>query len=419
MNYKKIKKNNYNLHLINNKRFKTINVDLCFTQKFKKENTAYMNLLVKLLAYTTKKYNTKNKLSIKCEDLYSTSITTRYAVIGNAQVLIVSLDFINPCYTEESMYEDSFSLLKEVIFNPNTLDNHFNEETFELNKRNIMREVRISKEKPNVIAYENYAKEMYNGSSKYSILGNVKDYENITSKEIYDFYKNIINNSKIDILVMGETNENKIIELTDKLLKNIDPKYNNIESLYIKEKIKENTLYKKDSLKFNQSILLMGYKFNDITDYEIKHVMPLLNVILGSMNNSILFTKVREENSYCYSVSSSISRYNTSITVSAGINKKNYDKVVNKVKECINILTNEKEIDKLLTTAVKTINTYLNDYYDNVYSVIEHYYISEFDTVCDVEEVREIVKKITSKDIASLATKMKLDTVYLMEGILE
>lgn len=420
MNYKKIKENNFTVHLINYERFKTINIDVYFTSLFNQKDIPFTNLLVKMLAFSTKKYNTKNKIAVQSENLYSATITSKHMVIGNIQTTLINLEFINPSFTEESMYKESFDFLKEVIFNPNVNEEEFEKESFELNKENIIREIKAVKEKPNLIAFENFSKEMYKGSSgSYSLFGKSEDYENITSKDLYKFYKKLINNSKIDVVIMGDIDEDKVLDLTKRMLKNVETNYEEIKDIYVKPKIKEKTLVSKNKFNFNQSILIMGYKFSSLSDYELKYVLSIFNIILGTMNNSVLFTKVREESSYCYSVSSYVSKYNPSLVITSGINRKNYDNVVKKIKECINLMKDEKFITSLFKTAIKTANIYLNDYYDNIYSIMEHYYINEFDTEEEVEKRREEYNKMTPKDICTLAKKIKLDTIYFMEGIYE
>ncbi|MEG2727206.1 MAG: hypothetical protein RR940_03095, partial [Bacilli bacterium] len=61
MEYKKISINNTDINLVNTKRFKTIGITLFLYKDFNKDDIEYLNLLSKILIYSTKKYNTKNK----------------------------------------------------------------------------------------------------------------------------------------------------------------------------------------------------------------------------------------------------------------------------------------------------------------------------------------------------------------------
>ena len=80
MEYKKIQKENYTLHLINTNRFKLMNVVVFFTKKFEKKDILYGNLLTKNLVYTSKKYNTKSKIAVVGEELYGARVSSSFNI---------------------------------------------------------------------------------------------------------------------------------------------------------------------------------------------------------------------------------------------------------------------------------------------------------------------------------------------------
>ena len=96
MEYKKIENQNYTLHLMNTNRFKMMNVVLFFTKKFEKTDILYGNLLTKNMVYSSKKYNTKNKIAIIGEELYGARISSSFNIIGNTTEFIFTLEFLNP-----------------------------------------------------------------------------------------------------------------------------------------------------------------------------------------------------------------------------------------------------------------------------------------------------------------------------------
>ena len=71
MNYQKIKCQEYNIHIINNKKFHTTECRVYFTENSSRKLVTYRNALVSVLTYATKNYDTKEKLIKKCQDLYS------------------------------------------------------------------------------------------------------------------------------------------------------------------------------------------------------------------------------------------------------------------------------------------------------------------------------------------------------------
>ena len=160
----------------------------------------------------------------------------------------------------------------------------------------------------------------------------------------------------------------------------------------------------------------MGYRLNNLDFHEMNHVLRIYNTILGTMNDSILFNIVREGNSLCYTIGSYYSKYNPSLTIYAGINKKNYELTVKLIKECVEKMKDKKELERLFDSAKKTINTYLNNYYDDLSLQINERYQSEFETLEDIETLKENINKVTIDEVIKLNDKIKLSIVYLLKG---
>jgi len=65
--------------------------------------------------------------AIKLEELYSMKCSSIFGMRGNAEYINLSLEFLNPKYTEESMYESSLNFLREILFNPHVDNEKFDE----------------------------------------------------------------------------------------------------------------------------------------------------------------------------------------------------------------------------------------------------------------------------------------------------
>ena len=71
---------------------------------------------------------------------------------------------------------------------------------------------------------------------------------------------------------------------------------------------------------------------------------------------------------------------------------------------------------RLFESAKKTINTYLNNYYDDLPMQVNEAYAREFEIVEDVETARENINKVTIDEVIELNNKIKLSTIYLLKG---
>lgn len=416
MNYKKIKRDNYNLHLINTDRFKTITVSLKFTKKYNREESVYFKLLERVLPINgTENYKSVNDITKKLESLYNANIGYKFYVTSENMTFETNLRIINPKYTKEDTYKESFDLFKEILTKPTLKNNQF--KYFDLQKDNLINSILNVKDDLRSYSSLKFQEIFYKGTvyaeNNYK---NIKLFEDMESKKLYENYKKLFSEFKIDVFVIGEFDEEVLTKYMEELIKGFKSKDNYTKDLYTKVKCKESLV--KDKFKESQSSLLIGLNINGLTDEERDYKLILYNTILGSMNNSVLFVNVREKNSLCYSIGSTISKFTETMIIRSGISSDSFDDAVRLIKESLEEMKDEKKVDKLLKNAKKTLNIAYNDFYESSNKIIDYYFIREFTILPSIEERRERVMNLTSKDVTDIAKKVSIGLIYLMEGTL-
>lgn len=417
MEYKKIIKDNYTLHIINTDRFKTVDIVLMFTTKYNKDDIKYYSMLRKNLVSSCKKYNSRTKLKNKCEYYYSMSILSGYDVVGDLIRFNVVCSFVNPKYVDDFDYKDAIDLMFEVINNPNVKDNKFNSEYFNVSKREVITTINSKRDNASFYSSSRFNEIMFKGCSKgYDLLSSIDELNSVNESNLYCFYKKLFSSLyRLDLFYYGEVDESYVSYMESKIS---NYKCNNNSFDMIPVIKRDNKVIKKiDSLKFNQSKLYIGYDLSLLSDYEIRYTMRVFNTILGTMNDSLLFNIVREENSLCYTVNSYYSVYFKALTIYAGINKDNYDKSLDLIYKCIDKMGDINIVNSMLKSAKKTIDTFLNTYYDDSFSQIENKYLSEFDSVDDIETLREKLHNISGEEVVKLKDKLRLKTIYMLKGV--
>ena len=416
MNYKKIKRDNYNLHLINTDRFKTITVSLKFTKKYNREESVYFKLLERVLPINgTENYKSVNDITKKLESLYNANIGYKFYVTSENMTFETNLRIINPKYTKEDTYKESFDLFKEILTKPTLKNNQF--KYFDLQKDNLINSILNVKDDLRSYSSLKFQEIFYKGTvyaeNNYK---NIKLFEDMESKKLFENYKKLFSEFKIDVFVIGEFDEEVLTKYIEELMKGFKSKDNYTKDLYTKVKCKESLV--KDKFKESQSSLLIGLNINGLTDEERDYKLILYNTILGSMNNSVLFVNVREKNSLCYSIGSTISKFTETMIIRSGISSDSFDDAVRLIKESLEEMKDEKKVDKLLKNAKKTLNIAYNDFYESSNKIIDYYFIREFTILPSIEERREKVMNLTSKDVTDIAKKVSIGLIYLMEGTL-
>ncbi len=416
MNYRKMRKDNYTLHLINTDRFKKVDFSIKFTKNYVKEDIPYYKLLEKVLAFNgSKKYKTVQEISKKLEYLYNTSLGFSFYTTSKNMVFEVNMSIINPKYVKDFNISEALEVMNELLVNPLIKDEMFDEKVFDLEKDNLIKSIMNVKDNPEGYALlkfeELFFKNTVYSENNYKNIGMFKELNN---KVLYKKYRELFNSFKIDAFVIGEINEEEIIEGLNIVLKDFKESDNFNKDLYIN--INPKFIETKEEINTNQSNLIIGLTFNNLTEEEKDYKLVLFNTILGCMNNSVLFVNVRENHSLCYTIGSTINRFTSSIVISSGINKNNYSEALFLIKESLDSMTDKNTIKPLLTNAKKTLNISYNDFYDNAKKIINYYYINEFVSLPSIEERRNKILNMSEEDVIDIAKKSEVKTIFLLEG---
>lgn len=417
MQYKKVEVGSYNLHMIKTDRFKTVNVQIILSSEVVKEEITKRNFLADILTYSSKKYKTKRDISIASQDLYAANIYSTSYRLGNYYNTDINLYFLNEKYSEKNMTEKSLDFLSEIIFNPNVLDGKFDNDSFNIVKNNMRIQIESIKEDTRKYSMIKMLENMdKNSPYSYHGFGYIEDLEKITEANLYEYYKEFMTKSNIDIFVIGDINFNEIEKLIKEKFKfNIFKKKRKDPIIYHDTiRLRAKTVIEKDSI--NQSKLTIGCKLKGLTDFEKNYVLTLYNIILGGGSESLLFQNVREKNSLCYYISSTSNKVDNLLMISSGISKENFKKTLSLIKKEIKNMSAGKFSDEMLKQAKIRYNSVIDEIYDYPTQIISAYYASEVLDV-DFPEVRkQKIMEVTKEDIIAISKKIKMDTIYLLEG---
>ena len=153
-----------------------------------------------------------------------------------------------------------------------------------------------------------------------------------------------------------------------------------------------------------------------MTDFELRYVLNVYSYILGGGPDSKLFKTVREENSLCYYISSIGNPLNSILTINAGINKDDYKNAVSLIKKEVSNMKKGKFNNEDIIKAKITYVNSLKELEDNPQSLISLYAGIEYLNSDSFEDRFKKINKVTANDVVKLASKIHLDTIYLLEG---
>ena len=316
-------------HKIETNKFKTNLLAIFLSIPLTRENVTKNALLAAILRRGTNKMPTQEIISKNLEEMYGAGFDCGIEKNGDNQTIKFYLESINDEFLpqKEELLKRSFDILFDIAFNPLVENEKFKEEYVKGEKENLKQIIEGKIDNKGAYAMERCIEEMYKnkayGLYKY---GYIEDLENITSEELYNYYKEVIKTCKIDIFISGmlpkdvdkivKENEN-ISKLQERKIKlNEEEKDSNV-----KEKIVQ------ESMDVTQGKLVLG--LDVLSNQEnLSYITMCYNTILGGGANSKMFQNVREKASLAYTVGSNYLKRKQNIIIRAGIEIQNYEKAL-------------------------------------------------------------------------------------------
>jgi predicted Zn-dependent peptidase len=375
-----------------------------------------------MLCESTLKYPTKRLMNIATEELYELCYRGMNYISGKYNIMGFDVTFLNEEFTEKGMLDKSIKFLSDLVFKPNIIRKrngiHFSEENFNLAYNVLKNNIISQKENPDGYSKIRMLENMEpNSYLSYRSSGYLEDLEKINSKNLYKYYESVLNSDIIDIFVIGDVNERNVRKAIEQNFVNIKTLKKPVDSHFIRRR-KSRLVPKKvvEKQKINQSKLCVGLKIDKMTDFELRYVLNVYSYILGGGPDSKLFKTVREENSLCYYISSSAQPLNSILTINAGINKNDFNKTVSLIKkELLNMRKGKFDDDDIIKAKITYVNS-LKELEDSPQSLLSLYAGIEYLKSDDIDQRLVKINKVTKANVIKLASKIHLDTIYLLEG---
>lgn len=413
MNLETINMGAYNLHLIKTKKFKTITIDVDFYREVKKEEITKRNLLKMQLLDSSNNYKTERELIIESENLYDIKVSSSISRIGNFSNLSFQTKFLNEKFTEETMNRESIIFFLDLIFNPYVKDGSF----LNVEKQKNKLRQQILSIKDNKVKYSmlKLMEKMKGKPYSYNTFGSIEEIDEITGKTLYDYYNKVLKEDQIDIFVLGDIDTPKIKEIFKEYFKITTFKKENKNVLVPELTERKRLVRYKEYDNVNQAQLLVLCSLNGLTDFERKYTIKLYNELLGGSSNSILFETVREKNSYCYYINSSVKAYDNILIINSGIEGENIDKCIKLIKKSLKNIREGKIREEDIASSKNTIISAIKSTSDEPMGIINTY-LSKILVGTEDEDIRiEKFSKLTKEDIVKVSKKVSVHTILTLE----
>ena len=420
MEYRKMNiKEGVTLHTIKTEIFKTNLLAVYLSSPLTKKEVTQKALSMAIIRRGTENLKTQEDINCKLEELYGAELNSGMDKVGNDEVLKFYIESLNDNFTlkNEDVLKQSIELLFDVIFNPLTENGRFKDEYFKNEKSNLKQIIEAKKDNKAQYATARTLEEMY-GKDGYGLYtyGYIEDLEKLSNQEVYNSYKEMLANCKIDIFVSGDINESECVKLVDTEIEKFKIDSRNVSDLYLKNEVKNVTETKEviEKMDVTQGKLVIGL---DITN-TIKDERPqtaVYNAILGGGANSKLFQNVREKASLAYSAGSLYIKNKNSIVIRSGIEQKNYEKALEIIEKQIDDMKQGNFDETDMKNAKQLIVASFRSMEDEQDSTISYYFGKEMEQEnADIATYISQIENVTKEQIVKVAQNVTINTIYFL-----
>ncbi len=410
-----------NIHLIKSEKFKTNLLSLYIKIPVTRENATLSALLPKVIRRGSKNYPSLSAIATNCEELYGASFYSGLRKKGDCAFLYFSLEFVSGEYLKDSnILSDAIDFLKELVFNPKTEDGVFDKNFVDSEKINLRDDIESLINDKKEYA-DQRVKELSFEDSPYGIspYGFKEDIDSITPESLYEYYKKVIKECKMDFFLSGAFDiENAKEVLSAKFSDVLSPRTPSPLSTEIAKRNDGEIKRVIDKMDVTQSKLCITM-FTNTDPFSPEYYASLVfNCIYGGSPFSKLFNNVREKLSLAYYVSSRLDKLKGCMLISSGIENDKFQDAYNEIMLWLDKMKAGEFSDEEISSAKKYLETNLNSIADSL-RASEDYLISALSDSRQPESIESLVNnlnKVTRDEIIKIANKVQPDTVYLLTG---
>ncbi len=412
-------KDGVNLHVYPVEKFKTVHIYINFLTPLTTDKLTNRTLLSYIQETNSKKYNNQQKMGEILSDLYGASMNTMSRRRGNYHDYGLMLNYPNPKFiaNEERLTENIFQFLEEILFHPNVENERFHEATF-LREKEILEEEYASRSDDKRLYAALRLNELYYPDAEYQTPadGRKEDLETITPRSLYTNYQEMIQNDRIEILVVGNVDEEKIVSQFEKLpfterrTLELQPFYEPSEEVKVQDKTEiQNVQQAKLNLAYQAPFAYLS------DDY---FAMRVYNGLFGQYPHSKLFENVREKASLAYYATSRYNAFTGMMSVETGIDQKDENQARTIIEAQIEAMRQGQFTEEKILQTKAMISNGLHQMKDSPFGYINHklsnIIFSEPDLT--VEEFINYMEQVNKEDIVRIAESIEPKTTYILKG---
>lgn len=397
-------------------KFKTGLFSAQFITPIRADTAAAYALLPAILRRGTIRYPDMEQLSAELDRLYGAQISYTARKKAETQCIGFVASLVDDAFIPggEKLLEPVLDIVGEIICAPATQSGRFIPEYVEGERSNLIDAIRGIRNNKRNYADMRLLQEMCAGEP-YAVnrLGDEKIVAKLTASKLYTLYTKLLATARLELFYCGSAQPERVKGAVQRAFSTLPREEVSRLPVITEHPEKDKPRYITEEMNVTQGKLGIGFS----CESDDHTALMIGNTLFGGYSNSKLFLNVREKLSLCYYASSIYHRQKNLITVSSGIELKDYQKASDEILVQMQSVKNGEVEDGELEAARSTIlNAY--DSIADSQGKMENFYLGQAATGRDEspEELAAEMRDIQKKRIVEAMQTVSLDTVYFLKG---
>ena len=400
------------LHVLPMEKFKTNQISVSFMMPLSEKTASYASLLSMVLKTGCRQYPDVISLGRALDLLYGARLNVLLRKKGDCHIMTFLLEFLDSTFAaDKELTQKALSLLDQIIFDPLLMDGMFLADVVAREKKNLIDLIdgRINDKRMYALrrcgelAAQGQPFEAYE-------CGNSRIVSDIGAQDLFEFYRNYLQNASVEIYAFGRMDAQMIADLLSSRFSSA----RQAQEITMKSICDDDKGTMQEIYPVEQAKLSIAFAFDGTIDPVVQR---LFVVLYGGSASSLLFLNVREKLSLCYYCSATVEPHKNMMTVYSGVMPEKIEAAKAEILAQLRCVQEGKFTKEDLDAAKKAYVNSLRSMFDSVVQ-IEDYAITQglLAQPMDVDAVIEKIESISIADIQAVATRVKPVLVYLLKG---
>lgn len=414
------------LTVIQTDKFKSATLSASFLVPLKKETAAANALVPYVLRRGTEQYPTMGEVSVKLEDLYGGTLDPAVRKRGEAQCIGLVGSFLDDAYALEpgSNLKEAAELLEEMLLHPVTENGVFREEYVAGERDKLVQAIRAQVNDKRQYAMLRLLQEMCRDED-YGVdaLGSEEAMGAVTAQSAWDAYQGLLKHARLHLFYCGTAEEKEVRGALAGMIRSVE---NRQEELWtcgcqVYETPRHAVETVAEPMDVAQGKLAMGFRTGGVRltgDDRMEHAaLTVMNALYGGTATSKLFMNVREKLSLCYYASSAVESLKGVMVVSSGVEFGNMDRAQQEILDQLEAIRRGDFTDEELESARQAVVNVYKSALDSRMQLESQCLTNAVSGVWTPPlELAADAERVTAEQVAAVARKVELDTVYRLVG---